>query len=174
MDLAQFVQDHYLALEAKEAEPLGVGFSVEKHIANTQRLTLARREYFLRALRAEMQRRGVVLPAFYEPFPGSVILKHGEPHWHNRGGWIDGSYYADEGAHSRARRLAIEKAHREALRLDGYLTRRAIAEAHRQALIEDAERSALRRALVASVIVTRPRYEVTEEGQRELHHAGAA
>jgi hypothetical protein len=103
--LARFIREHYLQLEEKESTPVspGSGFQIERHLENTQVLTLERRERCIKALRREIEARGLPLPRFFQPFDGAVILQDGEPHWGRF--WINGNFYADEGAVSRARRM---------------------------------------------------------------------
>src|SRR5689334_1160138 len=116
--LAHFIREHYVQREEQEAAPHACGGEshLELHIESARRLTLARRERFIRALRREMNTRGYSVGRYFQPFAGSVILRDGEPYWGRF--WINGNYYADEGSLSRAKRVALERAHAAALRED--------------------------------------------------------
>lgn len=168
--LAEFVRDHYLKLEEREAEPLeyGSGFSVARHLDNSAKLERERQERYIKATRREIERRGLSVPRFLQPFEGAVILRDGEA-WHGRF-WCGGTFYRDEGSWARAVRLEIERAHAEALREDAYRLRRLVEHAHREALVEDMERETLARSLRASV--RRPRFDVTDLGRQALADIG--
>src|SRR5690242_9533274 len=90
--LARFIQEHYLQLEEQEAAPVACGGEshIDGRVEGGQRLTLAQRERFIRALRRETNARGLSLGRFFQPFAGSVILRDGEPYWGRF--WINGNY----------------------------------------------------------------------------------
>lgn len=168
--LARFIREQYLQLEEQEAAPLTcAGEShIDGQIEDAQRLTLARRERFIRALRREMNARGLSVGRYFQPFAGSVILRDGEPHWGRF--WIDGNYYADEGSLSRAKRVALERAHAAALREDAARLGSPNGKQHAETS-EQAERATLGRSLVASIAISGIRYEITPKGREALQSA---
>ena len=165
--LARFIRDHYLQLEEQEAAPLACGGEshIDGHVEAAQRLTLARRERFIRALRREMNARRLSVSRYFQPFAGSVILRDGEPYWGRF--WINGNYFADEGSLSLAKRVALERAHAAALHEDagrlGYTNGKLHGETS-----EHAERATLGRSLVASIAIAGIRYEITPTGREAL------
>ena len=168
--LARFIREHYLQLEEQEAAPLACGGEshIDGHVESAQRLTLARRERFIRAVRREIEARGLSLGRYFQPFAGSVILRDGEPYWGRF--WINGNYYADEGSRSRAKRVALERAHVAALREDA-VRLGSPKDKPRGETSEQAERAKLGRSLVASIAIAGIRYEITPKGREALRSA---
>lgn len=58
-----FFGELYLHLEDQEAAPLGGGggTSIDQHMESAQKLTLARREWFIAALRRDIEARGLAV-----------------------------------------------------------------------------------------------------------------
>lgn len=165
---ARYVREHYLRLKEQESAPLSSNdeSQIDRHVESAQKLTLARRERFIRALRREIEARGISVARYFQPFAGSVILRDGEPFWGRF--WIDGNYYADEGSLSRARRTALERAHAAALREHAALARRSEPDAHPVSTSKHAECAKLGRSLVASIAVAGISHEITSEGREAL------
>jgi len=168
--VARFIREHYLQLEEQEAAPLACASEshIDGHVEGAQRLTLARRERFIRALRREMNARGLSVGRYFQPFAGSVILRDGEPYWGRL--WINGNYYADEGSLSRAKRVALERAHAAALREDAGRPRSTNGEPHGETT-EEAEDAKLGPSLVASIAIAGICYEITPKGREALESA---
>ena len=166
--LARYFRDHYFQLEERESAPLSASHEsqIDRHIESAQRLTLLRRERLIKALRREIESRGISVARYFQPFVGSVILRDGEPFWGRF--WIDGNYYADEGSVSRARRIALERAHAAALREDATRPQRSEADPHTESASKDTECAELGRSLVASIAIAGIRYEITLEAREAL------
>lgn len=162
--LARPIREHYLKLEGLESAPLSP--RCESQIERAQKLSLERRDRFIKALRVEVEGRGVSFPRFFQTFAGSVILRNGEPFWGRY--WIDGNYYANEASVWRARRLSLERAHNAALREDAARQRHIDAQAHTAPTGEKVGTAELGRSLVASIAIAAIRYEVTPEGRKAL------
>ncbi|MFL5612417.1 MAG: hypothetical protein ACJ796_02000 [Gemmatimonadaceae bacterium] len=168
-DLPRFIRDHYLQLEEQESARLSSDSEreIERHIESAQKLTLQRRERIIKAFRREVELRGISVARYFQPFVGSVILRDGEPFWGHS--WIDGNYHTDEGSLSRARRIALERAYRAALREDA--TRQRDANGASEPANEQIGRGELGRSLVASIAIAGIRYEVTPSGREALKHS---
>lgn len=165
---ARYIREQYLRLEEQESASLSSydESQIDCQIESVQKLTLTRRERFIRAFRREIEARGISVARYFQPFAGSVILRDGEPFWGRF--WIDGNYYADEGSLSRARHIALERAHTAALREDATRARRSEADAHTGSRSEHMECPELGRSLVASIAIAGIRYEITPEGREAM------
>ena len=166
---ARFIREHYLRLEQQESSsvPFDDRQQTQRHFESTQRPTVERRELCLKALRRESEARGFSLPRYFQPFAGAVILRDGEPPWGRF--WIEGDWYSDEGTLSRARRIALERAHAAALREDAHRERSRPPKQQQAATLEAAEDPVLSgRAMVASIAIAGIRYEVTTKGREAL------
>lgn len=100
-----------------------------------------------------------------------MILRDGEPYWGRF--WINGNYYADEGSLSRAKRVALERAHAAALREDAARAG-SMNGKPRSEISEQPERAKLGRSLVASIAIAGIRYEITPKGHGALKSASMA
>jgi hypothetical protein len=169
-DLARFIRDRYLQLEEQESARLSSGSDgqIERHIESAQKLTLERRERFLKAFRREVELRRISVGRYFQPFAGSVILRDGEPY--SGRFWINGNYYADEGSLSRAKRVALERVHAAALREDAARLGSTNEKLHSETS-EQAEHASLGRSLVASIAIAGIRYEITPKGRDALKSA---
>ena len=170
---ARYVREQYLRLEEEESASLSSydESQIDCQIEGVQKLTLARRERFIRAFRREIQARGFSVARYFQPFAGSVILRDGEPYWGRF--WINGNYYADEGSLSRAKRVALERARAAALREDAARLGSSNGKPQGETS-EHSERTTLGRSLAAWIAIAGIRYEITPRGREALQSALAS
>ena len=83
---------------------------------------------------------------------------------------INGNYYSDEGSLSRAKCVALERAHASALREDASRLGYTNGKPHRETS-EEAKPATLGRSLVASIAIAGIRYEITPKGREALQVA---